>query len=64
MVVSKTSEVKEYASVLFLKWFTETERNIDFTINSAYLPVKKEANDLEVIHSLLKRMVLIWMIQF
>lgn len=54
MVVSKTSEVKEYASVLFLKWFTETERNIDFTINSAYLPVKKEANDLEVIHSLIK----------
>lgn len=54
MVVSKTSEVKEYASVLFLKWFTETERNIDFTINSAYLPVKKEANDLEVIHTLIK----------
>lgn len=55
MVVAKKGEVEEYASVLFLKWFTETERNIDFTINSAYLPVKKEANDLALIESMIDK---------
>lgn len=55
MVVAKKGEVKEYASVLFLKWFTDTKRNIDFTINSAYLPVKKEANDLALIESLIEK---------
>lgn len=37
----------EYASAVFLKWFTEAERNIWFAANSGYLPVKKEANDFE-----------------
>lgn len=55
MVVAKKSEVEEYASVIFLKWFTETERNINFTINSAYLPVKKEANDLVLIESMINK---------
>lgn len=55
MVVAKKGEVKEYASVLFLKWFTETERNIEFTVNSAYLPVKKEANDLMLIESMIDK---------
>ena len=37
------------ASVEFLKWFTDTEQNIYFSQASGYLPVKKEANDIEVI---------------
>ena len=37
---------KEYASVVFLKWFTEAERNLRFSSLSGYLPVKKEANDI------------------
>ncbi len=49
MVVTRSSEQTERASVEFLKWFTETERNISFSLSSAYMPVKKEANDIEVI---------------
>ena len=45
MVVTKSDEKTEYAAAEFLKWFTDAERNIDFSIGSGYLPVKKEAND-------------------
>lgn len=49
MVVVKGEEDKVRASVEFLKWFTDTEQNIYFSQASGYLPVKKEANDIEVI---------------
>lgn len=49
MSVIKSDEKNEYASSVFLKWFTEEERNIEFSINSGYLPVKKSANDFEKI---------------
>ena len=49
MVVTKTDEEQMYASVQFLKWFTEDERNIQFSIASGYLPVTKTANDIEKI---------------
>lgn len=44
MAVSKSDETHEYASIQFLKWFTEKERNTLFSAESSYLPVKKEAN--------------------
>ena len=44
MAVSKSDEAHEYASIQFLKWFTEKERNTLFSAGSSYLPVKKEAN--------------------
>ena len=37
------------ASVEFLKWFTQDERNIQFSLDSGYMPVTKEANNLETI---------------
>lgn len=49
MSVIKSDEKLEYASSVFLKWFTDSERNIEFSINSGYLPVKKEANNFEKI---------------
>lgn len=49
MVVSKSTPEEEYAATVFLKWFTDTERNLDFSIRSGYLPVKKAANDLELL---------------
>lgn len=49
MSVISSDEQTEYASAVFLKWFTEEERNIGFSINSGYLPVKKSANDFEKI---------------
>lgn len=45
MVVTKATPEQERASMLFLKWFTEAERNLRFSVTSGYLPVKKEAND-------------------
>ena len=45
MVVTKSDEKTEYAAAEFLKWFTDTQRNIDFSVTSGYLPVKNEAND-------------------
>lgn len=51
MSVLKSNEKAEYACSIFLKWFTETERNLLFSVNSGYLPVKEEANDFEVISS-------------
>ena len=47
MVVSKSDEKHEYASVEFLKWFTETENNLQFGSVSGYLPVRKEANSTQ-----------------
>ena len=46
LVVTKSSPEKEYAATVFLKWFTEVQKNIEFCILSGYLPVKKAANDL------------------
>lgn len=52
MVVTRTNEKEIYGSVQFLKWFTEKERNIQFALSSGYLPVKKEANNMEQIKKL------------
>ena len=49
MVVSKSTPEKEYAATVFLKWFTETERNIAFSVGSGYLPVKKEAANIKLV---------------
>ncbi len=51
MVVTKSDAKKEYAASEFLKWFTDAQRNIDFSIGSGYLPVKKEANDAALINA-------------
>lgn len=47
MVVTSADEQKEKACVEFLKWFTAKEQNTEFSISSGYMPVKKEANDME-----------------
>lgn len=47
MAVVKSTEQREYASVVFLKWLTDPERNMKFALESGYLPVKKEANSME-----------------
>jgi multiple sugar transport system substrate-binding protein len=43
VIISKSTPEKEYASVIFLKWLTEPERNIDFVMKTGYLPVTNEA---------------------
>lgn len=43
MVVTKSTPEREYASVVFLEWFTQTDNNLLFSCTSGYMPVKKEA---------------------
>lgn len=47
MVVTKGEKANEMASTIFLKWFTDSERNLEFASDSGYLPVKKEENDFD-----------------
>ena len=55
MVVVKSDKSREYASVEFLKWFTDKERNIKFSIESGYLPVKKESSSIDAIGEYLNK---------
>lgn len=48
MVVAKATKEQEYASFVFLQWFTEPARNLEFSLGSCYLPVTVEANKPEV----------------
>lgn len=43
MVVTKGTKEQEYASTVFLKWFTQKENNMRFACTSGYLPVQKDA---------------------
>lgn len=47
MAVTESDAVHEYAACEFLKWFTVKENNLRFVCESAYLPVRKEANTVE-----------------
>ena len=48
MTVTKSTPEKEYASAVFLKWFTDTDSNVQFSALSGYMPVKQAANDYEL----------------
>ena len=43
MCVSKSDEAHEYASGVFLKWFTEPEQNLEFTVSTGYFPVMEDS---------------------
>ncbi len=53
MVVTKSTPAREYASVLFLKWFTHTENNLLFSCASGYMPVKKDAFSKEAMDAVI-----------
>lgn len=55
MVVTKSTPQMEYASVAFLKWFTQAQTNIEFSALSGYMPVKKEAADYAVLSAQLEK---------
>lgn len=54
MVISKATPQEEYASILFLKWFTQAENNLIFGCSSGYLPVKKEACSKEMLDKVIE----------
>lgn len=49
MAILKSDKTREYASIEFLKWFTDKERNMRFSIESGYMPVKKESSNIKAI---------------
>lgn len=51
MVVTTGTEAEVNAAVTFLKWFTEPQNNIAFSVGSGYLPVTTAANDMDVIRA-------------
>ena len=54
MAVTKSDAQHEYASCEFLKWFTQKENNLRFVCESAYLPVRKDANSMEALDAVIK----------
>jgi multiple sugar transport system substrate-binding protein len=54
VVTKKESQAEIEASIEFLKWFTDTKQNINFSVTSGYLPVKKKANNRTLIGESLK----------
>ena len=46
LVLTNAAPQEVEASVEFLKWFTEAGRNLEFSLGSGYVPVKKEANEM------------------
>lgn len=53
MTVTQSDPQHEYASCVFLKWFTAEEQNLRFVCNSAYMPVLKEANNIDSVDSVI-----------
>lgn len=51
MVVTTGADAQVQASVEFLKWFVQPENNIAFSVGSGYLPVTRDANNMEAIHA-------------
>lgn len=54
MAVTKSDEMHEYASSIFLKWFTQKEQNLRFVCDSSYMPVKKDANQMEALDEVIE----------
>lgn len=54
MVVSKSDEIREAASVEFLKWFSAAEYNLDFAVSTGYIPVQNEALEYDSVLSVLE----------
>lgn len=43
MSAFKTDERKAEAAAVFLRWFTESQRNLDFVVETGYMPVRTDA---------------------
>lgn len=43
LCVAKSTNAKEYAASVFIKWFTDPDQNMRFIASTGYLPVTKEA---------------------
>ncbi len=48
LMVASGNEQKEYAAALFIKWLTEPEQNMKFINKTGYLPVTKQAFEIDM----------------
>lgn len=55
MAMIHSDEKKEKASAEFLKWFTESEKNVSFAVESSYLPVTKESCHADYICNIVEK---------
>ncbi len=53
--VIKSTKKEEEACAVFLKWFTESERNTYFAALSSYLPVTKESNSKDYVEKVVEK---------
>lgn len=54
MMVLNSDKSTEEAAVTFLKWFADDEQNLEFSVRSGYLPVKKRANTREALERVIE----------
>lgn len=52
LAVTKSDKKTEEAAAEFIKWFTGSKVNSEFCLVSSYLPVKKEANQIEYLEGI------------
>ena len=55
MAVTKSDKKHEYASCVFIKWFTQKDKNLQFACESAYMPVLKSANNVKALDDIIKK---------
>lgn len=46
MAMTQSTPERMYAASVFMKWFTEPDRNTQFSISTGYMPVRTEASDM------------------
>jgi len=51
MVVTLATPEEQYASLIFLRWFTEPSQNLRFSALTAYLPVREVAMDATLVRA-------------
>lgn len=49
MCITKSDKAHAYAASVFLKWFIDSQQNVDFAISTGYLPVKTESLKKDVL---------------
>ena len=56
MVITAGQENEEYAASVFLKWFTDEQQNMEFSVSSGYLPVKSAAYEEEALNQAIEKL--------
>lgn len=56
MAMTKSTPERMYAASVFMKWFTEAKRNIEFSVSTGYLPVQAEAGDMVKLDAAMKEL--------